>query len=69
MNKFRIGEKVRVKSFEERPVGWVPVMDRYMGTIQTVSVLHSHGDVGIDGWIFDESEIRKLNFIERIFAR
>jgi len=67
MQKFNIGEKIRIKRFKKRPVGWVHHMDELMGKIATIEEIHGDDGLRACGWYLRYCEIRKLNFIERLF--
>lgn len=72
MNKFEVGQKVRVKKYDVRPGYWnmLGEMDKYMGQIVTIKEINGSGikileDVSEnngDGWSWDIENFDPLQF-------
>ncbi len=66
---FKVGDVVRVKVYEQRPSRWNSEgdMDKFMGTIQTISIvsgtaIHLQGDIN---WMWRTEDLMPANQYER----
>lgn len=69
--KYKVGDKVRVRRFDERPGCWNAEgkMDKYMGKIVTIKSIFLPGTIQIvedqnegSGWLWSESDFEPVKF-------